>query len=72
MSPKPFVVKPADRKTALDVMGMGITVLVSGAGPLDFPDSDTRRPWRERASLASRQRQHWPFEQRHQLPEIAF
>lgn len=30
MSPKPFVVKPADRKTALDVLGTQVTVLVSG------------------------------------------
>lgn len=35
MSSKPFVIKPADRKTALDVMGMRITVLVSGD---DSPD----------------------------------
>jgi quercetin dioxygenase-like cupin family protein len=35
MSPKPFVTKPADRKTALDVMGMQITVLVSGTDSKD-------------------------------------
>ena len=35
MSSKSFVIKPADRKTALDVMGMQITVLVSGADSKD-------------------------------------
>lgn len=35
MNLRPFVIKPADRKTALDVMGMRITVLVSGADSRD-------------------------------------
>jgi mannose-6-phosphate isomerase-like protein (cupin superfamily) len=30
MNPKPFVIKPADRKAALDVLGTQVTVLVSG------------------------------------------
>ncbi len=30
MSPKPFVIKPADRKTALNVLGTQVTVLASG------------------------------------------
>src|SRR5689334_15241655 len=35
MSPKPFVTRPADRKTALDVIGLRITVLVSGEDSKD-------------------------------------
>ena len=30
MSPKPFVIKPADRKTALNVLGTQVTVLTAG------------------------------------------
>ena len=30
MSPEPFVIKPADRKTALNVLGTQVTVLASG------------------------------------------
>ena len=30
MSPKPHVIKPADRETALDVLGTKVTVLASG------------------------------------------
>lgn len=35
MSPKPFVIKPADRNEALDVLGTQVTVLVSGDNSQD-------------------------------------
>lgn len=35
MDAKPFVTKPADRRTALDVLGTQITVLVSGSDSRD-------------------------------------
>jgi hypothetical protein len=35
MSPKPFVIKPADRKTALNVLGTHVTVLASGGDSTD-------------------------------------
>lgn len=35
MDSKPFVIKPADRKAALDVLGTQITVLVSGTDSSD-------------------------------------
>ena len=30
MRPKPFVIKPADRKAALNVLGTQVTILASG------------------------------------------
>jgi len=35
MNPKPFVVKPSDRNTALSVIGTKVTVLASGADTRD-------------------------------------
>ena len=35
MSPKPFVIKPADRKTALNVLGTHVTVLAAGGDSSD-------------------------------------
>ena len=35
MSPKPVVIKPADRETALNVLGTRVTVLASGDGSSD-------------------------------------
>ena len=35
MSPEPFVIKPADRKTALNVLGTQVTVLAAGGDSSD-------------------------------------
>ena len=35
MNPKPFVIKPADRKTALNVLGTRVTVLAAGGDSSD-------------------------------------